>query len=78
MKTEINIVYLTAWMAVISLGMFQFGYELSNFNILTSVLYKQYQHEGEAVLSSEESFNSVVTTMIPVGAAIGSFTGGQI
>ena len=58
--------------------MFQFGYAIADFNILTTVLYKQYQNKGNPVLEDEKSFNSIVTTIVPIGAAIGSFSGGQI
>ena len=36
---------------------------------MTSLLFKQYNAEGKAVIDSQDNFNSVVTTMIPLGAA---------
>ena len=56
--------------------MFQFGYAIAMYNIFTKVLFKQYSAEGKEVIKNADDFNSVVTTMVPIGAAFGSFTAG--
>ena len=76
MARKINFVYLVPWMIVVSIGMFQFGYSIAMFNIFTKVLFKQYDQDGGAVLKNQDDFNSFVTTVIPVGACVGSLTGG--
>ncbi|CAI2365526.1 unnamed protein product [Moneuplotes crassus] len=73
---KVNHIYLILWMIVISLGMFQFGYGNASFSNLQQVLFFQYQDAKGEVISTQKNFNSVVTTAVPAGAAIGSFTGG--
>mmetsp|Transcript_32703 Transcript_32703/g.28971 ORF Transcript_32703/g.28971 Transcript_32703/m.28971 type:complete len:477 (-) Transcript_32703:66-1496(-) len=63
-------------MLVISLGMFQFGYGIAFFGSFFGVLHSQYTKNSDPVISSEDDFNSIVITAIPIGAAIGAFTGG--
>jgi sugar porter (SP) family MFS transporter len=78
MASKINILFLGAWMATISIGMFQFGYGLGMFNNFTGVLHQQYEKKGNPVIKDEDMFNSVVTTMVPLGASFGAFTGGML
>lgn len=76
MAGRINLVYLSLWMTTISIGMFQFGFAIGHFNILTNVLYDQYHKNGDPVLKTADDFNSLATTIIPIGAVFGAFTGG--
>lgn len=76
MANKINILYLGMWMSVISVGMFQFGYGIAMYNSFTNVLFYQYREKGNPVIKDLTNFNAVVTTMIPLGAAFGAFTGG--
>lgn len=78
MADKINIVFLGIWMTVISIGMFQFGYCIGMFNSLTNVLFHQYERKGDPVIKNLNDFNAVITTMIPLGAAVGAFTGGAL
>jgi sugar porter (SP) family MFS transporter len=78
MAARINIWYLALWMATVSLGMFQFGYAIAHFNIFTKVLYYQYAAEGKEVVHDLDNFNSFVTTIVPIGATFGAFTGGAL
>lgn len=76
MAQTINMCYLSAWMTTISIGMFQFGYSIAMFNIFTKILFYQYQKDGKEVIHDQDNFNSLVTTVVPLGAAFGAFTGG--
>mmetsp|Transcript_5238 Transcript_5238/g.6216 ORF Transcript_5238/g.6216 Transcript_5238/m.6216 type:complete len:491 (+) Transcript_5238:21-1493(+) len=76
MARKINMAYLGPWMAVVAIGMFQFGFSIAMFNIFTKSLFLQYQHDDKEVISNIDDFNSAVTTIIPVGAVAGAFTGG--
>mmetsp|Transcript_17593 Transcript_17593/g.15506 ORF Transcript_17593/g.15506 Transcript_17593/m.15506 type:complete len:486 (+) Transcript_17593:14-1471(+) len=78
MASKINIKYLGLWMTVISLGMFQFGYGMGMFNNFVPIMFKIYENSNANVIADSETFNSVVTTSVPLGAAIGSFTGGLL
>lgn len=78
MSPKINIGYLGLWMTVVSIGMFQFGYAIGHFNILTKVLFWQYKSKGSEVIHNQDDFNSIVTTIIPIGAVFGAFTGGAL
>lgn len=76
MARDINYKYLIPWMIVASIGMFQFGYAIAMFNIFTKVLFTQYAANGGAVFNNADDFNSFITTVVPVGACVGSLTGG--
>eukprot|EP01067_Filipodium_phascolosomae_P006206 Filipodium_phascolosomae@DN447_c0_g1_i1.p1 len=76
MAPRVNSGYLWSWIIVISLGMFQFGYAIAMFNVLTKILYEQYKKHGNPVVDNKDLFNSIATTMVPVGAVLGAFTGG--
>ena len=78
MANKINLPYLAAWMGIVSVGMFQFGYGIGMFNNFTSVLFYQYKAEGKAFFSNIDDFNAAVTTVVPLGAAFGAFTGGLL
>lgn len=78
MAAQVNLVYLGLWMTVISLGMFQFGYGIGMFNNFTGILFEQYRYNGKNVVSSESTFDSLVTTAVPIGASVGSFMGGLL
>lgn len=78
MAKEINMVYLTLWMFTISIGMYQFGYAIGHYNILTKMMYKQYKANGDPVLKSQDDFNSAATTIIPIGAAFGALTASSL
>lgn len=78
MEDKVNLVYLSIWMAIIALGMFNFGYGVGMYNNLTEVLFLQYKNKEMNVIGSLSTFDSLVTTAYPLGAAFGSFTGGMI
>lgn len=78
MPSKVNITYLGVWMTMVAIGMFQFGYAIGHFNILTKMLFKQYAAKGEEVIDDQDNFNSLVTTVVPVGAVFGAFTGGAL
>jgi MFS family permease len=78
MADKVNLVYLSIWMATIALGMFNFGYGVGMFNNFTEIVFLQYENKKANVISNMSTFDSLVTTAFPVGAAFGSFTGGMI
>eukprot|EP00340_Litonotus_pictus_P004696 CAMPEP_0170530072 /NCGR_PEP_ID=MMETSP0209-20121228/40564_1 /TAXON_ID=665100 ORGANISM="Litonotus pictus, Strain P1" /NCGR_SAMPLE_ID=MMETSP0209 /ASSEMBLY_ACC=CAM_ASM_000301 /LENGTH=73 /DNA_ID=CAMNT_0010822781 /DNA_START=24 /DNA_END=241 /DNA_ORIENTATION=+ len=51
---------------------------MAMFNIFTNVLFYQYENEGKNVIGNKEDFNSIITTMVPLGAFLGAFTGGPL
>lgn len=78
MANKINIWFLGVWMTVISIGMFQFGYSIAMFNSFTNVLFYQYVEKADPVIKNLSDFNAVITTMVPLGAAVGAFSGGAL
>ena len=76
MANKINLTYLGLWMTTVSIGMFQFGYAMGMFNGFTNVLF--YRFKGNTVIKNKDDFNSVITTMVPLGASFGAFTGGLL
>ena len=74
MAKNINMLFLISWVLIITLGSFQFGFNITIFNSFTTLMYKQYEYHDEGVIKSQDTFNSVVTTMFPLGAMFGSFT----
>ena len=79
MKDQIHYRYLTSWVITIAIGTFLIGYSLSSFNILTNFMYFQYRYNNVKgfYLAEMDLFNSIVTAIVPIGAAIGSIFGGK-
>ena len=71
---NVKIWYLVSWVCVITLGSFIFGYGTVYFNSLTVMIYKQYKHHNANYIDNRDTFNSIVTTMVILGAFLGSFS----
>jgi SP family facilitated glucose transporter-like MFS transporter 1 len=68
---EVNVKYLFFWVVTISIGMFQFGLAMGNYNFLTTLIPMQLGWEKDLC-------NSILGTAAPLGAAIGAISGGFI
>ena len=71
---NVRIWYLISWVCVITLGSFIFGYGTVYFNSLTVMIYKQYKYHNVNYIDNRDTFNSIVTTMVILGAFVGSFS----
>ena len=71
---NVKIWYLVSWVCVITLGSFIFGYGTVYFNSLTVMIYKQYKYHNVNYIDNRDTFNSIVTTMVILGAFVGSFS----
>ena len=76
MKNQINSGFLWALMITIFFGMLEFGLGIASFSSFLGILFDQYKEHANPYFSNMDDFNSFVTTTVPIGAAIGSFSGG--
>ena len=63
---------------VITLCSLQAGFGMTYFNSFTTFIFKLYKHNNVNVVDSRNLFNSIVTSMAPLGATIGAFTAGPL
>ena len=55
-----------------------FMYWFGCFNSLTTILHAQYVNKGHYVMKDEEWFNSIISSLVPIGAIIGAPLGGPL
>ena len=63
---------------VITLSYVNYGFGIVYFNSFTEMIYKQFKSLDINVVEGENLFNSIVSTMIPAGALIGTLVGGYL
>ena len=73
-RNKYNFPFLISWILTITLGSFTYGFGLTYFNSFTTLIYEQYKYKDINVIEDKDIFISVVTTILPVGAVIGSYT----
>lgn len=72
MNQRINYLYTVGYVFTACIGFFNCGYYFSHYNSLTKFMYKRYGIENK------DLFNSLVTSLIPLGAMFGSLLGGVL
>ena len=80
MNEKINYGYVISWVVVATIGMYVFGYSLSSFNIMTNYMYYHYKYNNIKgfYMKDINVFNSIITSVVPIGAAIGALFGGKL
>ena len=78
MAGNVNKCYLLSWVMVITLSFINYGFGITYYNSFTEMIYKQFKSKNINVVEGENLFNSIVSSMIPAGALIGTLIGGYL
>lgn len=77
-KERINYAYVVGKALTSAIGFFLMGYSYAYYNIFTEFWHDKFIESGSFVIDNKEMFNSIVSGVIPGGAAIGALVIGPL